>query len=379
MARPQADLAVNESFASDSASSPTSLGTDRGLRGFIHQLDSIGKLVRIAEAVDWKFEIGRRTRASRLPLLFEAIRDYPGQQVFTNGLSDRESIGLALGFDPGTSLKTIVSECRERLRKPIPPRFVPLPSLLKNVAAGPEVDLTSFAVPHWSELETARYIGTWHINVSRDQETGQSNVGVYRMQILNPTQATISASAGSDLMLHLAKAELEGESLPAVVAIGVPEAVVMAGGASCPPGMNEFELAGALRQEPVEVFIGPATGLEVPASSEIVIEGSITPNVRVQDGPYFDYCGIPNTNPNAVLFEASRVISRNNPIFRGSAIGMPGAEDHQLFAFLAQLNLVDFHGSRIKQQLQNFLWKHQYFRALQWSGRVAGQLKKLRS
>ena len=70
--------------------------------------------------------------------------------------------------------------------------------------------------------------------------------------------------------------------------------------------MDEFALAGALQQQAIELARSQATDLEFPASSEIVIEGYIHPGIRVQDGPYFDYCGIPNTNPQAVLFEATR-------------------------------------------------------------------------
>jgi UbiD family decarboxylase len=110
--------------------------------------------------------------------------------------------------------------------------------------------------------------------------------------------------------------------------------------------------------------------LQVPARSEIVIEGLIQPRVRVQDGPYFDYTGKPNTNPNAFLFEATRLMFRNNPIFRGTAIGLPGAEDHQLFAFLAELGLVDFHGSRVKQAIQQLLLKRRFFRAFQLAGKM---------
>jgi 4-hydroxy-3-polyprenylbenzoate decarboxylase len=350
----------------------------RDLRSFIQQLAHSGRLISVEETVDWRFEIGKRTRASHRPLLFERVKDYPGQRVFTNGLCNWSSIGMALGLDPETPSQVLIAETRTRLGKPIPPRMVSVPSFLNNELTGSDLDLTRFAVPQWSELDAGRYIGTWHVNISQDPETHSRNIGVYRMQILSPTQATISASPKSGLMLHFAKAESLGRALPTIVAIGVPEAVVIAGGAACPAGMDEFDLAGALGQEPVELALSEPTGLEFPARSEIVIEGFIRPGIRVQDGPYFDYCGVPNTNPQAVLFEASRIMFRSNPIFRGSAIGTPGAEDHQLFAFLAQLELVDFHGSRAKQKIQNVLWKHGQFRALQWVGRFGGLLRKVR-
>ena len=76
-------------------------GTAHDLRTFIHRLTDAGRLIRVEETVDWRFEIGERTRADRRPLLFERINDYPGQSVFANGLCDLSSIGLALGLEPG--------------------------------------------------------------------------------------------------------------------------------------------------------------------------------------------------------------------------------------------------------------------------------------
>lgn len=333
------------------------------LRGFIELLDEVGHLVRVKERVDWRLGVGRWTRARRRPLLFENIKGYPGQRIFTNGLVDANCIALALGFDLGTPPLRLIKEAKKRLGDPITPTMLSSGPVLDNVIPASVLDILEFPVPQWSQHDAGRYVGTWHLNISRDPDTGQRNVGVYRMQVLGPKQATISASAGSDFARHVARAEARGAELAVAVVIGAPEGTVIAAGAACPAGMDEFELAGALEQKPVELV--ECGHLEVPAYSEIVIEGFIHPRVRVEDGPYFDYYGRPNTNPKAYLFEATRILHRDDPIFRGTAIGKPGAEDHQLFAFLAQLGLVDFHGSRLKQVVQNFLWKRRSFDALQ--------------
>jgi 4-hydroxy-3-polyprenylbenzoate decarboxylase len=218
-------------------------------------------------------------------------------------------------------------------------------------------------VPQWNENDCDRYLGTWHINVTKDPETGVRNVGVYRMQLLGPNRATVSTVPESHLAQHVAKAEKAGCPLPMAVAIGVSEAVIMAAAAAYPYGMDEYDLAGGLQRNAVELIDCPSIKLEVPANSEIVIEGFIHPGVRVQDGPYFDYTGTTNTNPGAFLFEATRLMFRNNPIFRGTSIGVPGAEDHQLFAILAELRLLDFHRSGIKKHIQDGMLKQ---RLLRW-------------
>ena len=360
------------------APSRAPLAADQDLRAFIRALDQAGLLVRVKESVHWKFEIGRRTRATRKPLLFESVLDYPGQSVFTNGLCDLHSLSLVLGMDPGTSWRQLVAEAARRVASPCSPVVAETSPLLENIVLGTEIDLTSLPVPHWTQRDAGRYLGTWHLNLTKDQETGARNAGVYRMQLLGPRQATVSAYPGSHLWMHAARAEQAKMPLPLAVAIGVPEPVLMAASAGYPPGKDEFELAGALLQAPLKLIRCRTVDLEVPALSEIVVEGYIHPGVRVQDGPFLDFLGLPNTNPQAFLFEATGLMFRNHPIFRGASVGTPGAEDHQLFALLAALDLLDFHGNRWKQKVWNLLLRHRLFRTFQQVSRLRARLQRRR-
>ena len=318
-----------------------------GLRGFIDHLDRAGLLKRTTGLVDWKFEIGRRTREAKDPTLFEDVRGYPGQKVFTNGLRTSACFALALGLGPELPMLEIVAEAERRLAEPLRPTIIEESPVLENVREGDTLDLRSLPVPHWNERDAGRYIGTWHLNISKDPDSGVRNVGVYRMQLLGANQATVSTHPQSDLARHLAKAEQRDLPLPMAVAIGVPEVAVIAAAGAFPPSQDEYEIAGALGKAPLDLIRCRDIDLEVPAETEIVIEGFIHPHTRVQDGPYFDFTGMTNTNPAAFLFNATRLMFRNAPIFRGTSIGNPGAEDHQLFAFLAALNLVDFSGAEL--------------------------------
>lgn len=339
------------------------------LRSFIDLLSKLGRLRRIEQEVDWKFEIGRISRERREPLLFENVKDYPGSRIFTNGLSSVGLIGVALGL-PSATQDEIIKQAKKRVQKPLTPRMVDTGAVLENIVATNEIDFLKFPVPHWSTQDGGRYIGTWHINVTKDPETGIRNIGVYRMQVLGPKHATVSTSPTSHLGLHVAKAEKQGRALQMAVAIGVSEATMMAASAACPYGFDEYDLAGGLATDRLQLIKCGTVDLEVPADSEIAVEGFLKPGARVKDGPYFDYAGTANTNPKAFLFEATRVVFRNNPIFRGTSVGIPGAEDHQLFSVLAQLNLVDFHGRHSRQLVQNQFLKKRLFRAFQFAGRV---------
>lgn len=342
-----------------------------GLRAFIDLLSQRGGLKCISHPVDWKFELGEITRNHRQPLLFENIRDYPGQRVFTNGLSNFSSIALALGLQPEMGRKRVIEEVRRRIETPLKPVLLASAPVMENVIEGPGINLLDFPVPQWSRHDAGRYIGTWHANVTRDPETGSRNAGVYRMQLLGPNQATVSTTPRSHLGRHFAKAESKGQPLEMAVVIGAPEPVVMAAGSGYPAGSDEYDLAGSLCGSNVPLVRCRTVDLEVPAESEIVIEGTIRPGTRVHDGPYFDYAGAPTENPDAYLFDVKCLMFRNHPIFRGAAVGHPAAEDQQLFALLAEFGLFDFHNSRPRHQIESRLIRGRLFRAFQLIGRLS--------
>jgi UbiD family decarboxylase len=116
--------------------------------------------------------------------------------------------------------------------------------------------------------------------------------------------------------------------------------------------------------------------LEVPSSSEINLEGKIFPKIRVNEGTFLDYSGIPKVDPNAPVFEVSCLMYRNNPIFRGAAIGQPGAEDHLLYALLSNAHSLDFHGSKMRQEIQNALLRKGFLNIFQKIGRLGQLLRK---
>jgi UbiD family decarboxylase len=349
------------------------------LRSFIEQLDQHGQLRRVNRQVDWKYELGEMTRDDPTPLLFENIKGYPGHRVFTNGLINIAAIGLALGVEVVSSRKELIRQVRRRVAAPIAPTRVQGGSIFQNILEGEAVDLLKLPVPHWNKADAGRYLGTWHVNISRDPENGLHNLGVYRMQILGPRHATISTSSKSHLGKQFAKAETMRKPLEVAVAIGVSEVLCIAAAAGYPYGKDEYELAGALQAKSVHLVKCPSIDVDAPLDTEILIEGHVLPGVRVLDGPYFDYAGKATSNPKAYLYEATRIMFRNNPIFRGGIVGHPRAEDLQLFSVLSEVGLFDFHGSRLRRALQIFFLKEGLFRAFQLAGRISpGTLRFVR-
>lgn len=349
-----------------------------GLRGFIARLDEAGELIRVQEEVDWKFEIGERTRSAKRSrsgnraMLFERIKGYPDQKVFTNGLGCISRIAISLGLSATASYREVVKVVVDRIGKPIPPTVVNRLSCEEWNLSHEAVDLALLPVPWWNREDAGRYIGTWHLNITRDPETGERNVGVYRMQLIGRNQTYISVSPKSHFGRQLGVAEKRGRPLEMAVAIGVDEPTIMAAAAAVPYGVDEIGIAGGLLQRPVEVRKCQTIDLEVPVNAEIILEGRIQPGVRGIEGPFLDYAGIPKGNPKAPVFEVSCMECKKHPIFRGALVGEAGAEDHLLYSLLASAGCLDFHGSRTRQVLQNMFLRFGYFRIFQHLG-VLGQ------
>lgn len=349
-----------------------------GLRSFIGALEDQRQVVHVSRRVDWRYEIGRMSRGLGVPALFTDILGYPGLSLFTNGLSSDSAVLLSLGRSSEEgSFSAVVRAIREA-GPLVEPVLCDEPAMHMPERRGAEVDLTVLPVPWWHESDAGRYVGTWHVNISRHPATGAPNAGVYRMKILGRRHTTVSVSPKSHLALHMKEAERRGEELPLATAIGVPEHAVIAAAAALPRDVDEMAFAGALVRRPLAVRRCVLSRLRVPAEAEVVMEGALLPNIRAVDGPYMDYAGLTNVNPSAYVYEVRRLAVRTGLIFRGTAVGMPGAEDHRLFSMLAAAGLVDFHGSRVRRIVQNFCLRHRRYRLLQSSGRLSQTLRSLR-
>lgn len=308
------------------------------LRSFIQRLEEAGELARIKVEVDWKFELGAVARkASGIPnspaLLFEKVKGYH-TPVFTSGLMTFRRIAIALGLDPATGENTLVQTYVERTAHPVKPVIVQDGPCKEQKYFGKEVDVLRFPVPWWAELDGGRYIGTWHQVVTRDPGTGWTNVGTYRMMVHEPNLCGIQFSPFQHIAMMYQKYKNMNKPMPVAVVIGTDPVAMMVSGAPFPTGVNEWDMAGALRQKSMELVKCETVDLEVPAYAEIVLEGEVTINETHPEGPFGEHTGyygggireLPTVRINCITH-------RNNPIFRGTAVGVPVTEQTRLSGF----------------------------------------------
>jgi UbiD family decarboxylase len=301
----------------------------RDLRDFINQVHELGVLRHI-EGADPRYEIGGITEvAASMPespaVLFDNIKGFqPGFRVFTNATTTPQRGALALGIDPSlTPLEGLKAwMVKRQALKPQTPRIVEKALFMANSARDEKVDLGAFPAPHWHRKDGGPFIGSGGIVVMRDPHGGWINASIYRVQVHGRDRVTIQFDhLGRHGAIIARKYWDRGESCPVAVVIGSDPALFIAGFEYLPDGQSEYDFAGAIKGEPIEVMKGPVTGLPVPASAEIILEGELLPVERetLPEGPFGEFTGYyaAEARPAPVMV-VKAIHHRDEPILHGS-------------------------------------------------------------
>lgn len=300
------------------------------LREFIDRVNEVDDL-RLIEGADWDLEIGVLTEllcptAGSPLLLFDNIKGYPpGYRVATNLLSTEKRFALAMGLPLEAKGLDLVNAWRRKMKvdiKPIPPVEVRTGPVQENVHTGDDIDVFEFPTPKWHELDGGRYIGTGDLVVLKDPDGGWVNLGTYRVQIFEKSVATIYMDPGRHGDVIRKKYWERGLSCPAAIVCGQEPLVWTAANTPVAQGISEYDYAGGMRGEPVQVIKGPITGLPVPATAEIVLEGEMVPpsaETRLE-GPFGEWSGYYASGGRPEpAFRIKSILHRNDPIITGAA------------------------------------------------------------
>jgi UbiD family decarboxylase len=317
----------------------------RDLREFIDAATLIGETKTIAGA-DWNLEIGCLTELMAEQegplLLFDGIPGYPkGFRVATNVLATARRFALALGLPPNLPKLEILKAWRDRIRvlRPCPPVEVPSGPVTDNVLKRNKVDLEIFPAPKWHEHDGGRYIGTGDMVVTKDPESGWVNVGTYRACLVDKNRLTLWILDHKHGKQIARKYWRTKSPCPVAIVLGCEPATWMAGPSASKAGVSEYEYAGALRAQPVEVIRGPFTGLPVPATSEIVVEGEIPPPEEESEveGPFGEWPGYYTHSGRETVVRVKTVLHRTDPILLGNPPLLPITERYGIPIFAARI------------------------------------------
>ncbi|MBU1235650.1 MAG: 4-hydroxy-3-polyprenylbenzoate decarboxylase [Gammaproteobacteria bacterium] len=324
------------------------------LRDFLSQLEKLGELKRVGIEVDPKLEMteicDRVLRTGGPAILFERPKgsDIP---VLGNLFGTARRVALGMGQESVMALRQ-VGELLAYLKEPEPPKglrdaWEKLPALKQvlNMAPkvlssapcqevvweGSQVDLSRLPIQTCWPGDVAPLI-TWGLTVTRGPNKARQNLGIYRQQVIGPNKVIMRwlAHRGGALDFRDHCEKNPGVPFPVAVVIGADPATILGAVTPVPDTLSEYQFAGLLRGAKTELVKCLGSDLQVPASSEIVLEGVIHPNETATEGPYGDHTGYYNEQAEFPVFTIERITMRRNPIYHSTYTGKPPDEPAML-------------------------------------------------
>ena len=355
------------------------------LREWMSALERGGELKRVRTEADPILEIAEITdRVSKScpvkfglggpALLFENVKGYPGSKLLINQFGSERRMRMALEVD---SLDEVGERIRAFMDVKSPQGFLDkvkmLPMLAemgkffpKTVTSGSckqvirrdNFSLLQFPILQCWPQDAGRFI-TLPCVITRDPRTGKRNVGMYRMQIYDERTTGMhwqrqkvaaehfrerlrAAAAGADPArssaavdvmartsggINLAERDQPSGKMEVAVAIGTDPALTFSAIVPAPPDVEEFLVAGFLRQKPIELIKCETVDLEVPAEAEIVLEGYVNLDELRTEGPFGDHTGFYSLDDQYPVLHVTCVTHRKDPIYATTIVGKPPMED----------------------------------------------------
>jgi len=350
------------------------------LRDWTAALERAGELKKIRTPVNPILEIAEITdRVSKTggpALLFQNVEGHPGSQVLINQFGSARRMNLALEVD---SFAEVADRIRHFMDVKSPQGFLDkvkmLPMLAemgkffpKTVSTGSckevikrdHLSVLDFPVLQCWPKDAGRFI-TMPCVITRDPKTGKRNVGMYRMQVYDehttgmhwqrqkvgaehyrealraaaashqgsssPAKAAVDIMARTSGGSVLVEGDRPSGRMEVAVAIGTDPAITFSAIVPAPPDVEEYLIAGFLRQKPVELVKCETVDLEVPATSEIVLEGHVHLDELRSEGPFGDHTGFYSLEDLYPVFHLSCITHRKNPIYATTIVGKPPMED----------------------------------------------------
>ena len=328
----------------------------RSLRDFIARLESTGRLNRVSAPVSPYLEmteIQTRLIAEQGPaVLFENVVGDEGTRydmpVLVNLFGTVERVAWGMNREPG-QLRG-VGETLAFLRQPEPPsgwreaiEMLPLLNTVRamkprTIGAGPvqevvlmgdDIDLGRLPIQTCWPGEPAPLI-TWPLVVTKGPSRSRIdnyNLGIYRMQVVGRDKTLMRWLAHrGGAQQHRRWAEEKREPLPAAAVIGADPGTILAAVTPVPDTLSEYQFAGLLRGQKVELVRAKTVPLEVPAEAEIVIEGHVSLDDYRDEGPFGDHTGYYNAVEPFPVFTVSAITMRRDPIYLSTYTGRPPDE-----------------------------------------------------
>src|SRR5579864_6568171 len=319
----------------------------RDLREFIRALDEHKELKRIPFEVDPILEItefaDRAVKQGGPALLFEKPKG-SAMPVLINAFASARKMEIALEVPSVDAVaERIVEYLEMRMPEGLIGKLKMLPKLAEVGAFFPKMvsdgackevirrdnfSLDEFPILKCWPEDAGRFI-TLPMVFSKNPDTGKRNCGCYRLQVFDGRTTGMHWQTHKQGAEHHRRLLKEGKQkrMDVAVAIGSDPATMYSAILPLPPDLDEMMIAGFLRGKPVEMVKCETSDLEVPANSEIVLEGYVDLGELRREGPFGDHTGFYSLADDYPVFHVTCITQRKEPIYVTTIVGPPPMED----------------------------------------------------
>jgi len=361
-------------------------------RDFVNQLDRAGELKRISQPVATELEIteladremkspgGGKALLIERPTVNGAVSPFP---LAINTMGSWKRMALSLGAE---SVDAVAAELGALMKAKPPTGFKEAIKLLglaldlrhakpKVVKDGPckevvkKFEVRSEKVEAWPPAPDVKKPSTFNLQpstllnlpiqkcwpldggrfitlpcvVTKDPDTGERNVGMYRIQIYDDRTTGMHWQLQKVGARHGRRYYETGTRMPVAIFLGGDPVFTFAATAPLPDGLDEFLLAGYLRKKSVELVKCETNDLEVPANSDFVIEGYVDPTEPLRDeGPFGDHTGYYTLPEPYPVFHVTAITHRKDAVYPATIVGIPPMEDFYIGSASVKLFLPIF-------------------------------------
>jgi 4-hydroxy-3-polyprenylbenzoate decarboxylase len=292
--------------------------------GLLTRVDRpINKDTELQPLVRWQF-VGGIPESDRRAFLFTNVVDSKGKRYdMSVAIGAYASSPEIYAQGMGQDVADIGSAWGQAIKNPIPPVNVSQPMCQEVVITGdalrePGGGLGALPVPISTPgFDAAPYL-TATLCVTRDPDNGIQNMGTYRAALKANDRLAVRMVArvgGAGGWLHWLKYRERKALMPIAIVLGTSPVVFFTGPQKLPIDVDELSVAGGLAGSAIRMTRCVSIDLQVPADSEIVIEGLIDPMVLEPEAPFGESNGYVALEAYNMPMQVTAITHRKNAVF----------------------------------------------------------------
>jgi len=283
------------------------------LEQYIKKLQQDGKITTISKSISKNLEIaGVLKSLEPHSVLFENVKESEFR-VAGNLFCNKKQVADYFGITTEQIIPTLTKAIEGR-SKPEETDNAPCQEVVET-----KVDLDKLPILMHNETDGGPYISSGVV-VASDPEFGQ-NLDFHRAMQISKDKMVARVVRGRDFHKFL---ERNGE-VDVAFCIGNTPEVLVAAATSVETGINELEIANALRK--MSVTQAKTVDLMIPSDSEFVLEGRIVLEDRHDEGPFIDLTETVDVVRQEPIFEVKKITHRKTAIWQGL---LPGRDEHKI-------------------------------------------------